>query len=337
MKSVTQIANLIEGEEIRGFYLCVEKHLRQTRTGDLYLDLVLRDKTGQINAKLWKNISDFQDKFVSGDPVVVAARVEEYLDKLQLNIKKINKASVQSYGRYGYDPALIVPSANADPNEMWKELTGYIKLIKNRFLKSLVSGIYKRYKKSILTHPASIMMHHNYRSGLMEHTLSMIKIGIELSDHYNVDKNLLLTGIFLHDIGKVKEITSELISDFTDEGNLIGHIVLGRDIVIEEAKKIKDFPKDLLHKIEHMILAHQGQYEWQSPKIPKFKEALVLHLIDNMDAKMNLMEKAVEEDMSEGNWTSRRNYFRVPLMKENSEKKGSSCRRSGQDEWKEEK
>jgi 3'-5' exoribonuclease len=320
MKSITQIADLVEGTEIRGFYLCAEKHLRQTRTGDLYLDLVLRDKTGQISAKLWKNISDFQDKFSSGDAVVVAAQVEAYLDRLQLNIKKINKASVQSYGRYGYDPVLIVPSAKVNPDEMWDELVGFIKSIKNKYLKSLVSGIYKEYEKLILTHPASIVMHHNYRSGLMEHTLSMLKIGIPLSEHYEVDKDLLLTGIFLHDIGKVKEITSELESDYSDEGNLIGHIVLGRDIVIKEATKIKGFPKELLKKIEHMILSHQGQHEWQSPQKPKFKEALLLHMIDYMDAKMNLMEKAIEEDVSEGNWTSHRNYFRVPLMKGNSEK-----------------
>jgi len=320
MKSITQITDLVEGKEIRGFFLCVEKHLRQTRTGDLYLDLILRDKTGQISAKLWKNISDFQDKFTSGDAVVVAAQVEAYLDRLQLNIKKINRASVQSYGRYGYDPALIVPSSKANPDEMWKELVVNIKKIQNKYLKTLVSDIYKKYKKLILTHPASVVMHHNYRSGLMEHTLSMLKIGIPLAEHYDVDRDLLLTGIFLHDIGKVKEITSELESDYSYEGNLIGHIVLGRDIAVTAADKIKEFPKELFQKLEHMILSHQGQYEWQSPKKPKFKEALLLHMIDNLDAKMNLMRKAIEEDVSEGNWTSRRNYFRIPLLKETPEK-----------------
>ena len=320
MKAITQIKEFKEGSDIRGFFLCVEKHLRNTRSGDLYLDLVLRDRTGQITAKLWNDINEFQDKFDAGDAVVVAGTVDIYLDKLQLNIKKINIASVQSYGRYGYDPGLIVPSSKSDAKYMWKEVTLYIKKIDNKYLKMLVTSIYKEYKSHILTHPASVVMHHNYRSGLLEHTLSMAKIGLPLGEHYKVDLDLLMTGIFLHDIGKVKEITSELEASYSDEGNLIGHIVLGRDIAIEAAKKIKDFPSDLLKKVEHLILSHQGQYEWQSPKKPKFREALLLHLIDNLDAKINLIEKAIDEDVEEGKWTSRRNYFRIPLLKENPEK-----------------
>jgi 3'-5' exoribonuclease len=278
--------------------------------------MVLRDKTGQIVAKLWKNVSDYQDKFTAGDAVVVAGQVDVYLDKLQLNIKKINVASVQSYGRYGYDPALIVPSAKGDAKQMWKELRSYIKKINDKFLNMLVTSIYKEYESQLLTHPASVVMHHNYRSGLLEHTLSMAQIGISLAEHYKVDIDLLMTGIFLHDIGKVKEITSELEASYTDEGNLIGHIVLGRDIVIDTANKIKDFPFDLLQKVEHLILSHRGQYEWQSPKKPKFKEALLLHLIDNMDTKINLMDIAINEDNEEGKWTSRRNYFRIPILKD---------------------
>jgi len=118
MKAITQISEFKEGADIRGFFLCVEKHLRNTRSGDLYLDLVLRDKTGRITAKLWKDVSEFQDKFSAGDAVVVAGQVDFYLDKLQLNIKKITVASVQDYGRYGYDPALIVPSSKSDPKQM---------------------------------------------------------------------------------------------------------------------------------------------------------------------------------------------------------------------------
>lgn len=316
MKAITQINEFKEGADIRGFFLCVEKHLRNTRGGDLYLDLVLRDRTGQIAAKLWKEVSEYNDKFSAGDAVVVAGQVDVYLDKLQLNIKKINVASVQSYGRYGYEPALIVPSAKSDVKQMWKELTSYIKKINNKYLKMLVTSVYREYKNKLLTHPASVIMHHNYRSGLLEHTLSMAQSGISLAKHYRVDTDLLMTGIFLHDIGKVKEITSELEASYSDEGNLIGHIVLGRDIAVEAANKIKDFPPDLLQKVGHLILSHQGQYEWQSPKKPKFREALLLHLIDNMDAKMNLMEKAVDEDVEEGKWTSRRNYFRIPILKD---------------------
>ena len=144
MKPITKIADFKEGLDIRGFFLCVEKHLRHTRSGDLYLDLVLRDVTGQINAKVWDKTTDFQDKFVAGDAVVVAAQVEAYMEKLQLNVKNINKATVQNYGRYGYDPALVVPSSKRDAEEMWTELITYIKKIKNPHLKTLVSTIYKK-------------------------------------------------------------------------------------------------------------------------------------------------------------------------------------------------
>jgi len=315
MKAITQISEFKEGADIRGFFLCVEKHLRNTRSGDLYLDLVLRDKTGRITAKLWKDVSDFKDKFSAGDAVVVAGQVDFYLDKLQLNIKKITTASVQNYGRYGYDPVLIVPSSKSDPKQMEKDLAVYVKKINNKYLKTLVSTIYKEYESQLLTHPASVVMHHNYRSGLLEHTLSMAQIGTSLALHYEVDIDLLMTGIFLHDIGKVKEITSELEASYSDEGNLIGHIVLGRDITVKTANKIKGFPPDLLQKVEHLILSHQGQYDWQSPKKPKFMEALLLHLIDNMDAKMNLMKKSIDEDVEEGKWTSRCNYFRIPILK----------------------
>ena len=316
MKAITQISEFKEGADIRGFFLCVEKHLRNTRSGDLYLDLVLRDKTGRITAKLWKDVNEFQDKFSAGDAVVVAGQVDFYLDKLQLNIKKITTASVQDYGRYGYDPVLIVPSSKSDPKQMWKDLAVYVKKINNKYLKMLVSTIYKEYESQLLTHPASVVMHHNYRSGLLEHTLSMAQIGTSLAIHYEVDIDLLMTGIFLHDIGKVKEITSELEASYSDEGNLIGHIVLGRDIAVNAANKIKGFPPDLLQKVEHLILSHQGQYDWQSPKKPKFMEALLLHLIDNMDAKMNLMKKSIDKDVEEGKWTSRRNYFRIPILKD---------------------
>ncbi len=316
MKAITQINEFKEGADIRGFFLCVEKHLRNTRSGDLYLDLVLRDRTGQITAKLWKEVNEYHDKFSAGDAVVIAGQVDVYLDKLQLNIKKINVASVQSYGRYGYDPALIVPSAKSDPRQMWKELTLCIKKINNKYLKMLVTSVYKEYKNKILTHPASVVMHHNYRSGLLEHTLSMAQLGLFLAEHYQVDTDLLMTGIFLHDIGKVKEITSELEASYSDEGNLIGHIVLGRDIAIKVANRIKDFPPDLIQKVEHLILSHQGQYDCQSLQKPKFKEALLLHLIDNLDAKMNLMEKAIDDDIEEGKWTSRRNHFRIPILKD---------------------
>lgn len=320
MKEITPIHRFRDGEAVQGFYLCIEKHLRHTRTGGLYLDLLLRDRTGQIPAKVWDKVEEYTEKFSSGDPVAVKGIVDSYREKIQLTVTRINRASVQSYSRYGYDPALIIPTSQYDPNEMWKDVTEKIRSMKNKHLRKLAGRIYRDHKDRILVHPASVYMHHNYRSGYLEHILSMVKVGEMLSDHYSVDKDLVLAGILLHDIGKLREIDEGLESNYTDEGNFIGHIVLSRDIVRDEIKNLTNFPEEIQYKLEHMILAHQGKYEWQSPKRPAFPEAYLLHMIDDIDAKMNLMEKVISEDTEEGNWTSRQNIFRIPLYKKHDKK-----------------
>ncbi|MFQ6605002.1 MAG: 3'-5' exoribonuclease YhaM family protein [Fidelibacterota bacterium] len=315
MKKLTTIDRFSDGAKIQGFFLCVEKRIRESRTHELYIDCLLRDMTGQVPAKIWEKVDHFDSKFDQGDPVAVSGRVESYQNHLQLIIQKINRASVQYYGRYGYDPALIVPASPYDPGDLWRTAVAHIKKIKNQYLRTLVSKLYRQNKDRILVHPGSLTMHHNYRSGFLEHTVSMVRLGQTLAQHYQVDTDLFMAGIFLHDIGKLREIQPGFDLEYTDEGHFIGHIVLGRDIILETAAGIKDFPKELLRQLEHLILAHQGRYEWQSPVTPKLKEALLLHYLDNMDAKMNLFNKALAEDKETGDWTDRRNYFRSNLFK----------------------
>ena len=315
MKPITQISSFKEGASIQGFYLCVEKHLRHTRAGDLYLDLILRDNSGTVPAKIWDKVDEFNEKFSAGNPVAIKGNIESFKDRLQLVIKKINIASVKNYGRYGFDPSLIVPTSPYNPNKMWKRVVQIIGKMKNPFLKKVVSNIFREHKDKLLIHPASVMMHHNYRSGFLEHILSMAKIAEKLTPLYKLDQDLVMAGVLLHDIGKLTEISSSLEAEYTDEGNFIGHIVIGRDMVREASSKIKGFPKILQQQLEHIILSHQGKFEWQSPKQPSFEEALLVHFIDNMDAKMNLMKLALEEDQQDGKWTDRKNIFRTALYK----------------------
>jgi 3'-5' exoribonuclease len=315
MKPITQISSFLEGASIQGFYLCVEKHLRHTRAGDLYLDLILRDNSGTVPAKIWDKVDEFNEKFSAGNPVAIKGNIESFKDRLQLVIKKINIASVKNYGRYGFDPSLIVPTSPYNPNKMWKRVVQIIGKMKNPFLKKVVSNIFREHKDKLLIHPASVMMHHNYRSGFLEHILSMAKIAEKLTPLYKLDQDLVMAGVLLHDIGKLTEISSSLEAEYTDEGNFIGHIVIGRDMVREACAKIKGFPKILQQQLEHIILSHQGKFEWQSPKQPSFEEALLVHFIDNMDAKMNLMKLALEEDQQDGKWTDRKNIFRTALYK----------------------
>jgi len=320
MKKLSSIENFKEGNSIQGFYLCVQKHIRHTRSGDLYLDLELRDISGHISGKIWDTVSELNEKFEAGDAVVVSGDVESFMDRPQLVVRKINKATVQHYSRYGFDPAHIVPTSKKDPIKMWNEIEDIINGMKSKYLQSLVATIYKSNKKQLMIHPASVKMHHNFRSGFLEHILTMAQIAKKISPLYSVDLDLVLAGVLLHDIGKLKEINSEYEAEYTDEGNLIGHIVIGRDMVLSAINKIRKFPEDLSQKMEHIILSHQGKYEWQSPKMPSFPEALLVHMIDIMDAKMNLMDIAYTEDQEPGKFTNRHNYFRIPLLKKDESK-----------------
>ena len=315
MKEITPVHKFKEGMTIQGFYLCVDKHLRHTRTGDLFIDLILRDKTGQIHGKIWDKVKYLNEKFNSGEAVVAKADVSSYHGRLQLEIKKISRASVQTHGRYGYDPTLIVPSSEKEPKGMWGELRELVKKIKNRRLKTLVTQIYKQNKESILVCPASLTSHYNYRSGLLECILSMSRIALDLTGRYNVERDLLLAGVLLHDIGKVKELSCGLESEVTDEGNFIGHSVISRDMVKEVAGTIDGFPKTLLFKLEHMILAHRGQLEWRSSRKPNFPEALLLHQIHHLEKHMNMMKMALEQDEEDSDWTLRNNHLFIPLYK----------------------
>ncbi|MBT7945083.1 MAG: HD domain-containing protein, partial [Candidatus Marinimicrobia bacterium] len=280
----------------------------------------LRDISGHISGKIWDTVSELNEKFEAGDAVVVSGDVESFMDRPQLVVRKINKATVQHYSRYGFDPAHIVPTSKKDPIKMWNEIEDIINGMKNKYLQSLVATIYKSNKKQLMIHPASVKMHHNFRSGFLEHILTMAQIAKKISPLYSVDLDLVLAGVLLHDIGKLKEINSEYEAEYTDEGNLIGHIVIGRDMVLSAINKIRKFPEDLSQKMEHIILSHQGKYEWQSPKMPSFPEALLVHMIDIMDAKMNLMDIAYTEDQEPGKFTNRHNYFRIPLLKKDESK-----------------
>ena len=315
MKKLTNINDFKEGALVQGFFLCASKNLRHSRTGDLFLDLELRDITGHISAKIWENVDNLDKKFSAGNAVAVSGIVEHFIDHNQLIIKKINKATVQYYGRYGFDPAKIVPSSKLNPKKMWIESEMIINSLKDKYLKLLVTNIYNLNKKKIMYHPASINMHYNYRSGFLEHILKMAKISKKIVSLYNVNKDLVIAGVFLHKIGKIKEISSEYLLTNTSKGNLIGHNVLGRDMVRHEISKIKGFPIQYSKKIEHIILSHQGRYEWKSHKLPSFPEALLIHLIGFSDSRMNLMSLAIDNDKEVGSFTNKFNYFGIPILK----------------------
>lgn len=315
MKKIIPITDFKLNADIQGFYLCKGKHLRTTRAGELFLDLILQDKTGEIGAKIWDRVSDFADKFKTGDAVAVRGRVESYQDKLQLVIGRINKATQSRYGRYGFKEEDLVPTSSLDPQKLWADIGQVIQKMNNKFLKRLVTDIYRKNKKTIQNIPASISMHYPYRTGFLEHVHSMVQSGEQLAKHYQADVDLLLAGIFLHGIGKVKELSDTLIPRFTDEGNFIGHTILSRDMIREAATGIKGFPEELLIQLEHLIVTHEGVFGGRYASKAKIKEALLLQFLDHMDTKLNLFDRVLNDDSEDGDWTSRRNYFGTSLYK----------------------
>lgn len=320
MKKLRPIKSFFEGDKVQGFYLCTQKHVRFTRSGDKYLDLELRDVTGTIIAKIWNNVEILNNKFKAGNAVAVYGNVEVFSDRLQLIIKKINKATVQHYSRYGFDPAKVVPSSKKNPIKMWSEIELFIALIKNKSLNRLVKIIYQKNKKRILVLPGSVKMYYSYRSGFIEQILSLLKLAKKICPLYDVESDLVFTGIFLGNIGKIYEVNSEYMADYTIRGNLIGAGPLGIDIVRDGMLGIKNFPNKYEEKILHIILSCQIDQYLQNLKQASFPEAVLVSQIILLDAKLNLMDMAFIENQEDGFFTNRHNYFRVPLLKKDESK-----------------
>ena len=315
MKKHKTISKFKKGDKIQGFYLCTEKNLKQTKGGDLFLDLELRDITGNINGKVWENIKNFNDKFDSGNAVAVSGYVDSYLDRLHLNIKKINKATIQYYGRYGFDPANIVPTSKKDPEKMWREIERTINCVKEKRLQKLLGIIYKSNKKKLMTHPGSLKLNHNYRSGLLEHIFNMINIAKKVHYLYDVDFDLVIAGLLLVKIGIIEKISSGYEFENTKKGSLLGSGALGIEILFDATRRIRNFPNELRLKLEHIILTNQMFDISRNKNKPLFPEALFVQMVILMDSNMNLMEIILDNDQNIGDFTNKNNFFHIPILK----------------------
>ncbi|MFB0517386.1 MAG: 3'-5' exoribonuclease YhaM family protein [Candidatus Neomarinimicrobiota bacterium] len=313
---LTAIVDFKDNTTVQGFYLCLEKHLKTTKAGDYYLDLLLQDATGRIPAKIWEQVDHFRGQFESGDPIAAKGIVERYSGVLQLNCTHVAKATRERYGRYGFHEELLIPTIQEDRRELWKSLTGLITGIKDKHLKGLLRQIFKTYKNTIMVLPASMTYHHPERGGFLKHLVSTAEIAVMLAEHYpRIDGDLLLAGVLLHDIGKVRGLSTGLAGGYTEEGQLIGHVVLSRDILLEAVQGIAEFPPELALRLEHIILSHQGSPVEGSPRPPKFPEALLVYLIDRIDGRLDLMFREIDRDPGEEPFTDSRNPFRTSLWK----------------------
>ena len=287
-----QISDFKLGRCIQGFYLCNEKHIRNTKSGDLFLDMIFSDSSGTIPGKLWDLVDQFQDRFEIGDPVAVKGKVTRFNDHLQLSVTHINQATNIQYRKYGYSPDLLIKSVDEPVKELWKRLIQLINTLPNPYRK-LTMGIFQSHEEKIKVLPESVNHHQLIRGGYLKYLITKGEIVVDILPYYpNLNKELALCGMLLYDIGKVKAYNDNIQVSYTDIGKLIGYPVLGRDIVKAGAMSIKNFPEDILLNLEHIILSQQSSVEQGFIENPRLYEALFIHQIASLDKQMNNIQDA---------------------------------------------
>ncbi len=308
------ISELNGGTTIDEIFLVQNKDLRTTKNGSLYLQAQLSDRTGMIDARMWDASTPFFESLGNDTFLRIKGRTEIYQNKIQLIIKHISKTNQEDIKLEDY-----LPGTEQDVNKMFSELKQIVSSIKQPHLKNLLNLFFsdKDFCKDFCSAPAAVQYHHAFLGGLLEHTLSVAKLGDTIAPLYpELNRDLLICGIILHDIGKISELCYEKNFHYSDEGQLIGHLISGVLMVEEKAKQIDDFPKTLLDLLRHLILSHHGEYEWGSPKLPMTLEAITLHYLDNIDAKIHAFNKAISGDKDPGdNWTNYNKMFERKLFK----------------------
>lgn len=292
-KKTVYIENLKAGEKVSSAFLVAEKNLAYSQKGTPYLNLRLKDKTGEIDGKVWDNADEWDGQFNKGDIVQVYGRTLSYKNNLQLSVLELKRLTDEEI-----DLADYFPVAKQAADEMFAELMTYVETIHTPCLKRLLYAFFNDEKIRTLFKkaPAAKGFHHVYLGGLLEHTLSVTKLLDMTTQHYrDVNRELLLTGGLLHDIGKIYEFDYDRLVQYSDEGRLIGHIVIGVEMVNAKLALIEDFPKTLAMELRHLILSHHGVLEFGSPKRPKTLEALIVHHIDDLDAKVNAFRTFVDD------------------------------------------
>lgn len=282
------IESLRDGDKITSVYLCKQKSSAVTKTGKEYENVVLQDKTGTLDCKIWDPGSSGIHEFDSMDYIEVTGRLTVFNGVLQLSIERARKCDEGEY-----DPKDYVPVSSRPVEEMYNQLMGYINGFNNPYIKKLAESFFvedEAFIKRFKVNSAAKSVHHGFMGGLLEHTVAVARICETMGTFYPaLNKDMLVLCALLHDIGKTREISLFPENDYTDEGQLLGHIVIGVEMIDEKLRQIPDFPAKLAAEIKHCIVAHHGEYEYGSPKKPALIEALVLSMADNMDAKIEQM------------------------------------------------
>ena len=295
------IETLREGEKLGDIYLCKSRQSALTKSGKAYENVILQDKTGTLDAKIWDPGSPGIGDFDALDYVYVVGDVTSFQGSLQLSIKRATRADEGEY-----DPSDYLPMSRKNIDEMYQELMKYMKKIKNPFLLKLAESFFvenEAFIRLFKNHSAAKSVHHGFVGGLLEHTLSVVKLCDFYADQYDyLNLDLLITAAMFHDIGKTKELSAFPANDYTDDGQLLGHIVIGVELVGLGIRRIPDFPKRLASELKHCIVAHHGELEYGSPKKPALAEAAALNFADNTDARMETFREILMGTATTDEW-----------------------------------
>lgn len=288
------VIDLQPDQIITGIFLVQHKDVRQKKSGDLYLSLTLADRTGELDAKMWDNAADAVGTFAQDDFVRVKGLMQVFQNRPQLTLHKI-----QAVAEADIDVADYFPASKRDRDEMFRELEGWIVSMDNPHLKALLEAIFadEELARAYRLAPAAKAIHHAWLGGLIEHVLSMCTLAKFTAAHYpDIDSDLLLSGVILHDIGKISELKYARSFSYSTEGQLLGHILIGLRMVEDKIRQTPGFPDKLRDLLLHMIASHHGELAFGSPKVPQFLEAMLLHQLDSLDSKMECMRGMIERD-----------------------------------------
>lgn len=316
------ISELKAGDKINQFFLIKRKERRRTKNGKDYLDLSLADRTGALNGKIWgEGVSRFDPLFREGQFAAVAGRVESFQEDLQLTVERIKGQeyfSPEQLEAAGFNSDLLLPATLLDIDSLWKDVLQWVEEeINNPPLKALTLSLLHNNEMAWKTWPASKLYHHAYRGGLLEHTHRVVQLARSLLPHFpELNGDLVLAGTILHDMGKMRELEGCLSASNTIDGELFGHLVLGWAMIRETAKDLSWEDPTLLSRLEHILLAHHGQLEYGSPVLPQTREALMVHMVDDLEGKIKMMTDHLESDRSDRAFTDWHKVLKRKIFKE---------------------
>jgi 3'-5' exoribonuclease len=296
------IKDIKAGDAVDDIFVLSDKHLAQKKDGKNYLNIVFSDKTGSIKGVVWDNVDEISAQLQSGDFVRSKGNISEYRETLQFVVKEMHASAIDAV-----DPSDFIPATRRDIGSMYERLLKLTASMSTVYLRELFDAFWadEEFVHKFKHAPAAKKMHHAYIGGLLEHTLSMALLVDRIAEHYSgIDRDLLLAGAILHDIGKITEFEYTSKIDYTDQGRLISHIVIGIQVIEQKLGKIKDFPGEKAVLLKHMIVSHHGSREFGSPEPPKTIEAVLLNYIDEIDSKVNSIRNFMASDDSNETWTS---------------------------------